>query len=70
MAIQRGSLMRWGALLLSLLLASCSWLHQAPVPIIKGIPLEGSSVLQNTTTETVPIVSDMSDNASSENSTN
>ena len=69
MVIQAGSLIRWSTLALSLLLASCTWLHQAPVPIIKGMPLEEESTQQNTPTEAIPMVSDVPDTASSENST-
>lgn len=66
MVIQTGSSIRWGLLLLNLLLSSCSWLHQAPAPIVKGISLEEAPAPPSTPTEAISITNDASDIVSSE----
>jgi len=69
MTIQKGSSIRWGLLLLNLLLSSCSWLHQAPAPIVKGIPLEEAPAPQSTSAEAISMTSEASDTISSEQDT-
>lgn len=69
MAIQTGSSIRWCLLLLSLLLTSCSWLYQAPAPIVKVMPLEETTAPQSIPAEATAIANDASDTTSSEQHT-